>query len=515
MKRLVVLFVLQVAIAMLIPEDAEILDGFGLISFPESSLDDDYFEARSLSAGPLFNSVRNKRALDYDVKESNGLISHFRPNTVNGYAKKVTMNEPELAHRTERSFRKFKKWLKKKFPESEEFNDERGMSLNLGLGSRKRRNVETEKMNKITLPKELVEKTNLDSERLPRAMKLTKSSDGITSMNRDSPTAAALVGKFARSPFEYSKIQHEEDSMAMDTSSLSVNEGLKSRTPRVNFVTQQKNDDTKTSASKSDFYKTPPLLHNSKESAAASENERYPEGSSTSRPGYKNRDVNNKHYDELVFFFWFSHRNNVHKFFLMFLTFFSRYIEDMYPPPPQPPTDMYDPIPIDYNTPYANIYMRRYPYSGYSGHYSDSRYDIPRDFPPMYENEIDSRFYMRSDMMPTPSSTLPRKRTIYYAYLPEVVRNPPMYRSYDRYDSYYPDYYDNYDANMVGNTYRRPVEKAFKYEYRTSRPMKSGDNDEMIRNSSLLKEKRFNHDDNKFSMNTYLHRRPSGYDTFY
>lgn len=265
---------------MLIPEDAEMLDGFGLVSFPESSLDDDYFEARSLSAGPLFNSVRNKRAFDYDVKESNGLISHFRPNTV---------NEPELAHRTERSFRKFKKWLKKKFPpESEEFNDERGMILNL---SRKRRNVETEKNNKVTLPKEIVEKMNLDSERLPRAMKLTKASDGTTLMHRDSPTAAALVGKFARSPFEYSKIQHEEDSMAMDTSSLNVNEGLKSRTPRVNFITQQKNhDDTKTSASKSDFYKTPPLLHNSKESTAASDNERYPSTSS--------KHVNNKHYDE-------------------------------------------------------------------------------------------------------------------------------------------------------------------------------------------------------------------------
>lgn len=174
----------------------------------------------------------------------------------------------------------------------------------------------------------------------------------------------------------------------------------------------------------------------------------------------------------------------------------------MYPPPPQPPTDMYDPIPIDYNTPYGNMYMRRYPYSGYSGHYSDSRFDIPRDFPPMYENEIDNRFYMRSDMMPPPSSTLPRKRTIYYAYLPEVA---PTYRSYDRYDSYYPDYY----------TYRRPIEKAFKYEYRTSRPMKGGDSDELIRNSSSLKEKRFNHDDNKFSMHTYMHRRPHEYDTFY
>lgn len=194
------------------------------------------------------------------------------------------------------------------------------------------------------------------------------------------------------------------------------------------------------------------------------------------------------------------------------------------PPPPQPPVDMYDPIPMDYNAPYADYYMRRFPYSGYSGHYPGSRYDIPdyRDYPPMYGNDIDNRYYMRTDMMPPPSSTLPRKRTIYYAYLPEVVRSPPTmgyrYRSYDRQDSYYPDYY-NYDANMVSNAYRRPVEKPFKHDYRTSRPMKNDDRDDMLRNSSSFKEKRFNHersyDDNKLSMHTYLQRRPSEYDSFY
>ena len=77
----------------------------------------------------------------------------------------------------------------------------------------------------------------------------------------------------------------------------------------------------------------------------------------------------------------------------------------MYPPPlpPQPLTDMYDPISINYDAPYADYdYLRRYPYS-----------DI---------------HILRSDMIQPPLSMLPRKRIIYYAYLPEVVRSQPAYR---------------------------------------------------------------------------------------
>lgn len=266
-----VIVFLQVAAAMLIPEDTEILDGFGSDFLSQISPEDDYFEARSLSMGPLLNSIRNKRGIEYEPKESDGLISHFRPNTVNSYAQ-----------RSERSIRGFKRWLKKKFASEEEEEETH----------RHRRSVEDDKRTKVEL-------TNQKN-------KLTKTIDDP--LRHDNPVAAALVGKFARSPFEYSKIQHEEDSMAMDTSSLSINEATKSRTPRVNFVTQQKktldHDDIKTSATKSDFYKTPPLLHDSKESTSASSSERYPDRSSTTRPStyggpdYKDRNVNSNRYDE-------------------------------------------------------------------------------------------------------------------------------------------------------------------------------------------------------------------------
>ncbi|XP_055309209.1 uncharacterized protein LOC129573058 [Sitodiplosis mosellana] len=477
MQRIAMLVVfLQAAIAMLIPEETEMLDGFGYLSFPEvpeSSFENDYFEARSLSAGPpgpLFNSVRNKRDIKFDVKESKDdqEFSYFLPN--NG---EKEMFGGKKTRRKERSFRKFKKWLKKKFPqdESEEFTDEENFP---SITNRKKRNTESEKRGKLASPREVANKSNLYLERMPTAMKLTKTLDGFTTANRDSPpAAAALVGKFARSPFDYSKIQHEEDSMAMDTSSLSMNEGIKSRTPKANFVTQQKkslyHDDTKTSATKSasrislqnqppDFYKTPPLLHNSKDSTVSSDNERYPERSSTARPplfpDHKNRDSYSNHYED-------------------------RYI-GMYPPPSKAPTDMYDRIPVDYNAPYADFYLRRFPYSDYNVHYSGNRYDRD-DF--SYGNDVDSPYYMRTDIMPPSSSMLPRKRMIYYAYLPEVVRYDP-----------YP-YYRANDASMM--SYRRPTERTLKYDYHT----KSDDNDDMIR-----KPLRSYND---------LHMRTSEYDSFY
>lgn len=284
MKRLAVfLLIFQVVYAMLIPEDTEVLDGFGSENFAQLSPEDEYFEARSLSSGPLLNSIRNKRSPDDIVEESDDMISHIRTNELNGFPK-----------RNKRSLRGFKRWLKKKFSESEEESH------------RRRRSVENDKKIKFE-PTGESKKFDQHSESWPNSQKLKKSPDESSTLTgHENPIAAALVGKFARSPFEYSKIQHEEDSMAMDTTSLSINEATKSRTPRVNFVTQQKksldHDDSKTSATKSDYYnKTPPLLHDSKETIASS-SERYPNRGSTTRPStypdYKDRGINSNRYDE-------------------------------------------------------------------------------------------------------------------------------------------------------------------------------------------------------------------------
>lgn len=112
----------------------------------------------------------------------------------------------------------------------------------------------------------------------------------------------------------------------------------------------------------------------------------------------------------------------------------------MYPPPPEMYDQGYDYY--RYNGQYNNNYMSRQPYPNYN------RYDIPdyRDYPSSYGNDIENRYLSRE--IPTSQSDYPRRRMIYYAYLPEVVRSPPTvdlrYRSYDRFDKYDPYYYDSY-----------------------------------------------------------------------
>lgn len=299
---------------MLIPEEAEMLDGFAPASFPGISPQEvDYFEAQSLSAGSLFNSIRNKRNSAYEVKESNGLVSHFRPNSVNGYVS-MFQKKKQFKIPTPDTIRPLENLMRKKFPSKDDGKEEEGKRegpRHRLKYVRQRRNVQTDKKVDSDSQKD-TKQSNQRVENLPSAMKLTKTSNGFAS-SRNGPSTAALVGgKWTRSPFEYSKIQTEEDSLAMDSSSTTLNEGMKSRTPRVNFVTQQKksldHDEPKATATKSEFYKSPPLLHNSKESTSAtsssvsSERERYPERGSTMRPvtypDYRNRDMNSNRYDE-------------------------------------------------------------------------------------------------------------------------------------------------------------------------------------------------------------------------
>lgn len=126
-----------------------------------------------------------------------------------------------------------------------------------------------------------------------------------------------------------------------------------------------------------------------------------------------------------------------------------------YPSDPLYPPGSIDPYP-EYRRfhDFYDGYMPRTPnYPDRYYEYPDSRYDIPhpREYPPLYNNDLDDRYYMRTDLLP-PSRN---RRIIYYAHLPEVVRTPPPvdvnYRSYDRYNPYY----DPYASGMM-DTYRKP-----------------------------------------------------------
>lgn len=267
MRRLfLITFALNATVAMLIPEDTEMLEGFAPISMPEISPEDDYYEARSLSESMLYNSIRNKRDANYEVLESEGLRSHFRPNNVNAFktifAQHLNQDEESL-HRQVRST-------------ASDATKKQEKSID-----------------------EATKEQNKTNEELPTALRRVMKSDGFFPDTK-SASASALVSKWTRTPFEYSKIQHEEDSMAMDSSqsSHSVNEGIKARTPRVNFVTQQKksldqnnNDDSKPSATKPEFYKSPPLIHDSKDSTQPSYSDRLPERS-PARPSSYPPDYN-------------------------------------------------------------------------------------------------------------------------------------------------------------------------------------------------------------------------------
>lgn len=318
MRTAVVLLFFQLSMAMLIPEEAEMLEGFGADFLPEIAAEDDYFEAKSMSSGPLFNSIRNKRSTN-NLETNDGLHNDIPP--------KIGKSHSKLIQTNNRPLRKLVDWWRKKFSEesssssssSTSSSSPSSSSSTSSSSSSSSSSGESASNNIIFIPNRhrrsttVVEKTKSDKppEKIPSPLKLTKDSNGFAS-NKNNPSAAALVGKFTRSPFEYSKIQHEEDSIAMDSSPISMNDGIKSRTPRVNFVTQQKksldHDNSKGSAVKSDFYKTPPLLHNSKELPTAMSNgERYTDKiidkSSTTRPidtyaNHKDQGSTANRYDE-------------------------------------------------------------------------------------------------------------------------------------------------------------------------------------------------------------------------
>ena len=182
-------------------------------------------------------SIREKREPKYQVLESNGLASHFRPNNVNPF-KTIFMQPLSQKEPFKGAYMQNIAYNKLRPPTPKEANVE--------IPSvRKARSVENETdgaAEKITNP----------NEGLPDPEKQIMG----TSRFYPEARASSIIGKWAR-PFEYSKIQHEEGLMIDD--SLLSNEGISARTPRVNFITQQKKierqTDPKSSVNKPEIYR--------------------------------------------------------------------------------------------------------------------------------------------------------------------------------------------------------------------------------------------------------------------
>lgn len=120
-------------------------------------------------------------------------------------------------------------------------------------------------------------------------------------------------------------------------------------------------------------------------------------------------------------------------------------------------------------------YMPRIPtYPDPYYEYPDRRYDLPepRDYPPVYNNELDDRYRSYEDRY----TGMPAGRIIYYDHLPEVGRGPPpvenRFRNRD-WDGYYGPHYD---SPLLG-AYRRPPPPPpmpYDYDYRRDQMPNSG-----------------------------------------
>ncbi|XP_037040690.1 uncharacterized protein LOC119077587 [Bradysia coprophila] len=342
--------------------------------------------------------ARHKRSPKYVVLESHGLKSHFRSK---GELRNV-QSDDDVAF--------------KNFDKTNEF-------------------MQNIAYDKLHPPKQDAEVENF---RLPRSIEpehrsVEMSTPGAVQTPEKLPQAEAQVmddyhperrnqpmpmDRWTKSPFDYSKVHNEEDSLAEATS---VNEGIKARTPRVNFITQQKssksenpNDsDQKSSATKPEIYRSQP--------SAKPIEDRYYRRDYDELPYYRDSDPYSRRYDR-----------------------YSRYERD----------DMfnYNPYPMDYSRSF-DVYDRYMPkepaYPDHYYDYPDSRYDLPepRDYRPLYSNDISDRgdrYPYHPYQMPPPATNRNR-RIIYYATLPEIVRTPPSVDlRYKSYNNRYDDLYDNY-----------------------------------------------------------------------
>uniref|UniRef100_A0A182VWB1 Uncharacterized protein n=1 Tax=Anopheles minimus TaxID=112268 RepID=A0A182VWB1_9DIPT len=277
------------------------------------------------------------------------------------------------------------------------------------------------------------------------------------------------------SEFQAKIVREENDSDGEE--SMYVQEGIKSRAPRVNFVTQQ----TKGSLSSSEpqdstandklireLYRKPLTSMNYERSLPRT----YDSYMATSQSPMYPR-VYNK-YDSF-------HHDMMNR---------------MHPPAPHR-YDHYYERRHDVDT---DSYFPRYKYPYYY-YYPDRRYDVPlyyRDRNYLYTNEIEQPpvhhgfpMYNVPTMIRTPAPAMRNRRIIYFATLPEIVRTHPK-ESYSQ-RLYRGHRYEPYNTRVPQTT----------TTYKDSRPQKNdGKGDKYVSSKPIKIVREINGEANK----TYLHR---------
>uniref|UniRef100_A0A182NYI4 Uncharacterized protein n=1 Tax=Anopheles dirus TaxID=7168 RepID=A0A182NYI4_9DIPT len=358
-----------------IPEDVEIIDGLQThpLNFELIEAKDEYYGkplGDSLLDQYAPDTIRNKRSTRYQVRESAGLHSHFRQSE----------KEPEVPTHS---------------------------------ATRSKRDVE---------PDDVTDPPSTDG---PEARDEMPVAEKHVMNAQDRPKE----GQWSRTPFKSSEFQakvmrEEHDSDGEE--SMLINEGIKSRAPRVNFITQQSK-------------------------GALSSTEPRDEGTEKVIRELYRKPVANLHYERPLprtydSYMAPSQSPMYPRVYNKYDAFHRDMMDRMHPPAPHRYDQYYERrYDVDYD-PYFPRY--KFPYYYY---YPDKRYDVPlfyRDRNSLYTNDIDPAVpvappYYGGPFHPGvyPSSVGPalrNRRIIYFATLPEIVR-PPSQRFVPggRYDSFY------------------------------------------------------------------------------
>lgn len=235
--------------------------------------EDSFFDTGNGDDSGLSQASRNKRSSKYVVLESHGLKSHFRSGSdVHNMQSDdgVGFKNYDKTNSFMQNIAYDKLHPPKQDAEVDNFRHPRSVEP-------EHRSVEATTISVKT------------PEKLPQAEKQVM--DDYHPERRNQPMP---MDRWTKSPFDYSKVHNEEDSLAEATS---VNEGIKARTPRVNFITQQKssksenpNDsDQRPSATKPEIY--------SSQSSIKPMDDRYYRRDYEELPHYRDSDPYSRRYD--------------------------------------------------------------------------------------------------------------------------------------------------------------------------------------------------------------------------
>lgn len=241
---------------------------------PQIDPEDQYFDKEIGAESYSFPASRIRRNSKYVVLESHGLKSHFRSGS------DLHKSQPDDGV----GFKNFDKT--------------NGFMQNIAYDKlhppKQDAEVESFRLPRSVEPEhrsaEMTTVSVQTPEKLPQAEKQVM--DDYHPERRNQPMAP--MDRWTKSPFDYSKVHNEEDSLAEATS---VNEGIKARTPRVNFITQQKssksenpNDsDQKPSGTKPEIYRS--------QSSIKPIDDRYYRRDYEELPYYRDSDPYSRRYD--------------------------------------------------------------------------------------------------------------------------------------------------------------------------------------------------------------------------